>query len=354
MGERPPLVTVAVPNFRHERYLPIRLKSIADQTFTDFEVLLLDDASPDGSLELLKAFANGRPNWYVHANPTNSGSPFAQWNKAASLARGRYLWIAESDDYAAPQLLERLVAVLEADASIVIAYGQSELVDSEGQAMHSFNVHYEYVYRDEAQRWIDGYQNDGLDEIRNYMILHNVVPNASGALIRLEAFLAVGGADSNWKLNGDWMTYIKLLERGGIAFVPEVLNFFRVHSETARQKANETGEVYRELLALVDYIALNHSPKPDRLRRAYRNIAAWWTHSLYRQQWSGTKRGINLSVNRQLFGRFVRLHPLVLLHIPYEGIVRLSVWFLAFIGLKEPIRRVLHHFFPKNFMPRAT
>jgi hypothetical protein len=61
-----------------------------------------------------------------------------------------------------------------------------------------------------------------------------------------------------------------------------------------------------------------------------------------------------MRVNRLLFARFVRLHPLVLLHIPYEGLVRLAVATLAALGLKEPIRRVLHRFFPNHFMPRAT
>jgi glycosyltransferase involved in cell wall biosynthesis len=354
MREQTPMVTVAVPNYRHERYLPLRLKSIADQTFTDYEVLLLDDASPDGSLSVLEAFAADRPLWSVHPNTVNSGSPFAQWNKAAGLARGRYLWIAESDDFADPQLLERLVAELESDPNLVLAYAQSMLVDSEGQPMHLFDVHYNYVYGTEAQRWVDGYRNDGRDEVRNFMLLHNVVPNASGALICLETFRAVGGADPNWRLNGDWMTYIRLLEQGGIAFIPEVLNYFRVHPETARQKANETGDVYRELLALVDYIATHHHPQPDRLRRAYRNVAAWWTHSLYRQDWSSARRSSNAAVNRELFARFVRLHPMVLLHIPYEGLVRMAVWALDSVGLKEPIRRVLHHFFPNHFMPRAT
>jgi hypothetical protein len=243
---------------------------------------------------------------------------------------------------------------MESDPNLVIAYGQSMLVDSQGQPMHSFDVHYRYVYGIEAQRWVDGYRNDGLHEIRHFMLLHNVVPNASGALIRLEPFRAVGGADPNWRLNGDWMTYIKLLEQGGIAFVPDVLNYFRVHSETARQKANEGGDVYLELLALVDYIAAHHQPDQARLRRAYRNVAAWWTHSLYRQDWSSARRSANMRVNRLLFARFVRLHPLVLLHIPYEGLVRLAVATLAALGLKEPIRRVLHRFFPNHFMPRAT
>ncbi|MEY2971282.1 MAG: hypothetical protein RL738_123 [Bacteroidota bacterium] len=354
MDERTPLVTVAVPNYRHARYLPERLESICNQTFTDVEVLLLDDASPDDSLAILTAFAEGRPNWSVHPNAVNSGSPFAQWNKAAQLARGRYLWIAESDDVAEPGLLEALVAELEADPTCVLAYGQSMLIDEASRELHSFDVHYRYIFGAEAERWITGYRNDGLDEIRNYMLLHNVVPNASGALIRLDAFRAVGGADPKWKLNGDWMAYLKLLERGGIAFVPQVLNRFRVHEQTARQKANATGDVYRELLALVDYIAAHHGPEPRRLRKAYRNVAAWWTHSLYRQDWRPEVRSANAAVNIQLLKRFVRLHPLVLLHIPYEGLVRLAVAVLTALGLKEPLRRLLHRFFPNHFMPRAT
>ncbi|MCE2815838.1 MAG: glycosyltransferase family 2 protein [Cryomorphaceae bacterium] len=354
MHERPPLVTVAVPNYRHARYLKERLESIANQTFTDVEVLLLDDASPDESLKILTEFAAGRPRWSVHPNDQNSGSPFAQWNKAAALARGTYLWIAESDDVADPMLLEVLVRELESDPGLGIAYAQSMLIDEQGTALHTFDVHYRYVYGDEAQRWERGYRNNGEDEIRQYMLLHNVVPNASGALFRLATFREVGGADPTWKLNGDWMTYIKLLERSSIAFVPEVLNYFRIHPHTARQKANETGDVYRELLALVDYIAAHHHPERQRLRRAYRNVAAWWTHSLYRQDWRLGRRRANIRVNWALFRRFMALHPLVLLHIPYEGLVRLAVRSLELLGLKEPLRRTLHRAFPKHFMPRAT
>ncbi|MBM3433498.1 MAG: glycosyltransferase family 2 protein [Bacteroidetes bacterium] len=354
MRERPPLVTVAVPNYRHERYLKERLESIAQQSFTDVEVLLLDDASPDHSLEILTEFAAGRPGWSVHSNDQNSGSPFAQWNKAAAMARGTYLWIAESDDVADPRLLETLVGLMESDSGLAIAYSQSMLIDEGSAPLHTFDVHYRYVFGTEAVRWEHGYRNDGIDEIRRFMLLHNVVPNASGALLRLSTFREAGGADPHWKLNGDWMTYLKMLELGGIAFAPNVLNYFRVHPHTARQKANETGEVYQELLALVDYISEHHRPEPVRRARAYRNVAAWWTHSLYRQDWSASHRATNLRVNAALLRRFLKLHPLVLLHIPYEGAVRLAVRTLELLGLKEPLRRVLHRAFPSHFMPRAT
>jgi len=193
-----------------------------------------------------------------------------------------------------------------------------------------------------------------LDEIEQYFMLHNVVPNASGALLRAATYHSIGGADPTWKLNGDWMFYVRMLERGDIAYLPQTLNRFRLHDQTQRQKANVTGHVYQELLAIADYIAQTHQPPEDIKRKAYRNIATWWTHSLYRQSWAKSERKTNLQVNAKLFSRFLKIYPLVLFHIPYEGLVRLLVRVLEITGLKQPLRHVLHQVFPNHFMPRAT
>ena len=103
-----PLVSVIVPNYRHAAFLPERLASILGQTVTDLEVILLDDASGDGSAEILRACAaqDGRVS-HVVVNTTNSGGPFRQWRRGVDLARGTWIWIAESDDGCAPDLLER-------------------------------------------------------------------------------------------------------------------------------------------------------------------------------------------------------------------------------------------------------
>ena len=63
---------------------------------------------------------------------------------------------------------------------------------------------------------------------------------------------------------------------------------------------------------------------------------------------------MNLQVNAKLFSRFLKIYPMVLLHIPYEGLVRLIVRVLEITGLKQPLRHVLHQVFPNHFMPRAT
>jgi glycosyltransferase involved in cell wall biosynthesis len=344
-----PSVTVLVPNYRHARYLPERLDSILAQTVVPNEVLLLDDCSPDDSLSILTAYAAERPTWRVVANEQNSGSPFAQWNKGVGLAAFDYVWIAESDDAADPLLLETLLQTAQTNPTAVLVYAQTVLMDEESRTLHSFQQNYDYLFGARAARWNEPYFARGIDELREYFILHNVVPNASGALIRKDAYLAAGGANPWYRLNGDWAFYTRLLEHGDIAYVPLPLNRFRVHAQTQRQAANASGAVYVELLTLADDLVARHSPPRAIQKKAYRNFAAWWAHSLYRQNWSGPNASENWRVNLQLLLRFARIHPLVLLHIPYEGAVRLAVFALECVHLKKPLRRLLHRWFPRVF-----
>src|SRR5215469_17881071 len=106
-----PRVSVVVPNYNHAQFLPKRIDSILGQSFQDFEVILLDDCSTDDSRSILSQYS-APPRVRLEFNQTNSGSPFKQWNKGVRLANGKYIWIAESDDYADERLLERLLAVL--------------------------------------------------------------------------------------------------------------------------------------------------------------------------------------------------------------------------------------------------
>src|SRR5580704_3035040 len=115
-----PTISVIVPNYNHARFLPKRIESIIHQTFQDFELILLDDCSSDDSRSILAQYA-GDPRVRIEFNRENSGSTFKQWNRGVRLAQGKYVWIAESDDYADPQLLERLVAILEANPAVAYA-----------------------------------------------------------------------------------------------------------------------------------------------------------------------------------------------------------------------------------------
>src|ERR1700730_12479921 len=93
-----PKVSVIIPNYNHAPYLRQRINTVLRQTFQDFEVILMDDCSTDEGRSIIAEYAVG-PRVKVQLNERNSGSTFKQWKKGITLARGEYIWIAESDVY---------------------------------------------------------------------------------------------------------------------------------------------------------------------------------------------------------------------------------------------------------------
>ena len=114
------MVTVIIPNFNHARFLDERIRSVLNQTYQDFEVMILDDCSTDNSLEVINRYKNHPKVTQIVVNEQNSGSPFKQWQKGISMAKGELIWIAESDDSCEPTFLETLVKRCQ-DREVVLA-----------------------------------------------------------------------------------------------------------------------------------------------------------------------------------------------------------------------------------------
>ena len=128
-GEIMPKVSVIVPNYNHEPFLPRRLDSIYGQTYKNIEVILLDDCSSDQSRSLLDQYAATHPEITRKLyNDENSGSAFRQWAKGIKAATGDLVWIAESDDFCDEHFLEVLVRCFE-DEAVLLAYAKSTFVD---------------------------------------------------------------------------------------------------------------------------------------------------------------------------------------------------------------------------------
>jgi glycosyltransferase involved in cell wall biosynthesis len=220
-----PIVSVIVPNYNHARYLRKRIDSILGQTYQNFELILLDDCSNDNSRDILNSYALD-PRVTIAFSETNSGTPFRQWNKGVQLARGRYIWIAESDDYADPRLLARLVSVLETQPEVALAYCRSWRALDDDTTDGYYDLYLEGVDR---TRWTADFTVDGIKECRDSFLLYNIVPNASAVVFRKCAFESVGGADETLRICGDYKLWMGMALHGKIAFVAEPLNFFRHH-----------------------------------------------------------------------------------------------------------------------------
>jgi glycosyltransferase involved in cell wall biosynthesis len=241
------LVSIIVPNYNHASYLPKRITSILQQTFTDYEVLLLDDASTDDSLTIINTYKN-HPKFHILVNTKNSGSPFKQWNKGVSLAQGELIWIAESDDFSGPYFLEKLTAVLLNNPHVGLAYCQSHYVNEFDKIIGTPLDAHKRLHR---TLWQEDFVMNGREMLGSYMVIKNVIPSASAVVFRKHLFQAVGGAAEDLSIGGDWMTWTKILLISDIGYVAQPLNYFRVHQTTVRcnlgrqQQINECVKVQK-------------------------------------------------------------------------------------------------------------
>ena len=218
-----PLVSVIIPNYNHAAYLPQRIESVLGQTFRNTEIIILDDCSTDGSRDIISRYATQDSRIRTIFNTRNSGSPFRQWAKGMAEARGRYIWIAESDDYADLLFLEKIVSALEAKPAAGVAYSQSWLVDSAGQKTDSCRNLY-------AVPGLPGIY-PGRHLIEERMAGANLIPNASAAVFRRDLALQLDDSYQNFRFSGDWWFWCQLLAVSDLIYVDEELNHFRSHPQ---------------------------------------------------------------------------------------------------------------------------
>lgn len=242
-----PTVSIIVPNYNHSKYLNQRLDSILNQTYQDFEVILLDDVSSDNSVEILQTYSKHPKVSHLIVNKQNSGNTFKQWQKGIALAKGTFVWIAESDDFCEPHFLETVINPLNSDETIALAYSQSHRVNNNGEVTGSWITQ---THRFNDNQFEADFILDGNTFIEKYLIAKNVIPNASAMVFRKDkivndSFLNI---EHNLRYCGDWLIYFKLLVNNKVAFVSEALNSFRYHEKSVIAKANKQ----EDRLAIID------------------------------------------------------------------------------------------------------
>lgn len=127
---REELVTIIVPNYNHGRFLIKRLESIYKQTYKNIEVILLDDCSTDNSQDILLNYKKKYPSiTRTIFSEKNSGSIFKQLRKGLALAKGKYIWIAESDNWCDIHFIEKLIFSFS-DEAIMLAFSRSDFIQN--------------------------------------------------------------------------------------------------------------------------------------------------------------------------------------------------------------------------------
>ncbi len=211
-----PKVSICIPSYNHARFLPAAIESALAQTFKDFEIVLVDDASIDDSFEIAKSYAAKYPNLirlFTHPGHQNRGIS-ATVNLAYEMSRGEYWMGLPSDDLLYPDKLERQVGFLDQHRDIGWVYGYGDYADEEGERL--------------PQRIPFGKDITRSPDALETLIQDNHVPGMT-VLMRREASERAGLHDESL-VYSDWDFWVRMLVHSNVAFMEGSLVMYRVHA----------------------------------------------------------------------------------------------------------------------------
>ncbi len=234
-----PALSVLLPNYNHADFLPRCLDAILEQSFTDFEVVFVDDASKDDSLAVIEDYARKDSRIRIYSNSENRGVVYTL-NRSLELSHGEFVLGAAADDYVLPDYFEDAVEQLRANPQAGLCLGLTRGVSDDGREL--------YVA---PGMWADepGYLSP--DDLTTRMT-HCGVPGP--AIWRKDLFLQAGGYNPDLRWHCDWLVLQVIALRHGVCFLPRVTNVVRMvqGAYSANQhKQKMQREVLQQLLRVL-------------------------------------------------------------------------------------------------------
>ena len=209
-----PKVTVVIPVYNREKYLGDAIDSILSQTFTDFELLVIDDGSTDRTKEVMQSYHD--PRMRLVCNETNEGIPRTR-NKGIQLARGEYLAFLDSDDWAYPERLVKQVAFLDSHSDYVAVGAWIEWMDEEGR----------YLRRGKRKPVLP-------DDIAAQRLFQQGIENST-SMARTVVLWEYGHREE-YDVGEDFDLWARIAAKHKLATLPEVLLCRRIHAGQITQE----------------------------------------------------------------------------------------------------------------------
>lgn len=249
-----PKVSVIIPNYNHAIFLKERIDSILNQTYQDFELIILDDCSTDNSIEVIEKYRSNPKLTEILYNEKNSGSTFKQWQKGFEIAKGEYIWIAESDDYCEPTFLDNLIKGFD-NQNCVLAYCQSLMFRGN-----------KIVWKLESN-YLQSFVN-GKEFVKDNMLEGNTIFNASMVVFKKSLLNKISPNYTKFTFCGDWLFWIEFAKLGDIYICGKYLNYFRKHDKDVSGKAYTSGLNFIEEIKLLEILKEENTINEDEFLKA--------------------------------------------------------------------------------------
>jgi teichuronic acid biosynthesis glycosyltransferase TuaG len=235
--ENTPLISVIMPAYNSERYIAAALDSILAQTYTNWETIVVDDGSRDGTAEIVKSYVvkDARIKYVFQENQRMA----AARNKALSIAQGKYIAFLDNDDLFVPEKLVTQVAFMESHPECDISYGKIQhFYDGEPDVL--------YVNRNEGP--LEG------DAFRSFLWRNSV--NVLQTMVRKELFEKYGAFQGKWPACDEQYLWVNFARHGAkFVAMDAVVGLYREHrgSDSHRkQHIYYTAESFLKMLDLIE------------------------------------------------------------------------------------------------------
>lgn len=292
------VVSVIIPAYNAERTILETIASVQQQTFSDFEIIVINDGSTDRTLELVQGIQDERVKIFSYEN---GGLPVAR-NRGISRAKGEFIAFIDADDIWTSDKLELQVALLQQHPEAGVAYSWSRFMNERGELS--------YVVDD---RHIEG-------NVYEKLLLNNFLNNGSSLLVRREAIESAGKFDPTLKSCEDWDFYLRLAAKWSFVLVPKPQILYRQSSTAMTSKID-----VMESAALIT-IERAYQAAPPKLQylknQTLARLELYFTRQYLERNTSGT-REINQA--GQKLWKSICLHPPILLEKYTHELIR---WFI--------------------------
>jgi len=209
MPEKNPTVSVIIPTYNRVHLVGRAIRSVLNQTYQDFEIIVVDDGSTDNTEEVVESFNDPRIRYIRHEK--NRGGSAAR-NTGIRASRGEYVAFLDSDDEWLPEKLEKQLSVFEEDSTCGAVYTDFLYMLPDGNVKLCQNYH--------PEGWI-----------LKKLLSSNVVGTTSTVIVKRECFETVGLFDESLLSCQDWDMWIRIAKRYSFRKVPEPLTKYRVHQD---------------------------------------------------------------------------------------------------------------------------
>jgi glycosyltransferase involved in cell wall biosynthesis len=205
-----PGISVVIPAYNCEKTIKETINSVLQQTFADFELIIINDGSQDATLDVISQIQDARLKVFSFENAGGNVSR----NRGLNLAVGNYVSFLDADDIWTPDKLESQLEALQNNPDAHVAYSWTDYIDEEGNFI------------------VSGRRVSVNGDVYEKLLINNFLENGSNPLIRKEAIIELGGFDEALKAAQDWDMWLRLAAKYSFVAVPKVQILYRVSSKS--------------------------------------------------------------------------------------------------------------------------